>query len=137
MLLGFSRERRRRRLRAQPMPSHWRGIISRTLPFFDRLSTADQEELLGHVQVFLAEKRFEGCAGLAVTEEMCAVIAAQACLLLLHRKTDYFPRLLSILLYPTTYSSHEQRPINQNVVWEGRSERLGETAAGMGSLVLA
>jgi MtfA peptidase len=33
-----------------------------------RLSTADQTELQGHIQVFLAEKRFEGAAGLAITE---------------------------------------------------------------------
>ena len=55
--------------------------------FFRRLSAADQAELLGHIQVFLAEKRFEGCAGLEVTDEMRVVIASQACLLLLHRKS--------------------------------------------------
>jgi Mlc titration factor MtfA (ptsG expression regulator) len=39
--------------------------------------------------VFLAEKHFEGCGGLALTDEIRVTIAAQACLLLLHRETDY------------------------------------------------
>ena len=60
-------------------------------------------ELLGHIQVFLAEKRFEGCGGFEITNEVRVTIAAQACLLLLHRGTDYFPGLLTILVYPLTY----------------------------------
>ena len=91
------KERRRRLLRQRPVPAEWRAVITRNLPFFARLSEADQKELLGHVQVLLAEKRFEGCAGLELTDEIRLTIATQACLLLLHRKTDYYPRLLTIL----------------------------------------
>ncbi len=137
MILGFSRERRRRRLRAQPVPDEWRAIISRNLPFFDRLSKADQKELLGHVQVFLAEKRFEGCDGLEVTEEMRLTIATQACLLLLHRKTDYFPQLLTILVYPSGFLVNQARPVDGHIWAEGEEGRIGETGRTMGSLVLA
>ena len=49
--------------------------------------------------MFLAEKQFEGCDGLLITDEIRVVIAAQACLLLLHRDTDYYPDLKSILVY--------------------------------------
>jgi Mlc titration factor MtfA (ptsG expression regulator) len=42
------------------------------------------------MQVFLAEKPFIGCDGLEVTDEMRVTIAAQACLLILKRRTDYF-----------------------------------------------
>ena len=56
--------------------------------FYHRLPAEDRRELQGHIQVFLAEKSFEGCGGLAITEEMKVCIAAQACLLLLHRKTE-------------------------------------------------
>ncbi len=136
-VLGFLKNRRRAQLRSQIFPEEWHAAIERSIAFFPRLSPNDQEELLGHVQVFLAEKGFEGCAGLIVSDEMRAVIAAQACLLLLHRKTDYFPRLLTILLYPTAYTAQEKRPVDQNVIWEGREERLGETGERMRSLVLA
>ena len=94
-------------------------------------------ELLGHIQVFLAEKRFEGCAGFAITDEVRVTIAAQACLLLLHRRTDYFPALLTILVYPLTYMVEEKRQVGEHV-WEERTvSRLGETGHRMGSLVLS
>ena len=136
-MLRLLRERRRRQLRSRPFPEEWRAIIAGNLPFFSRLTAADQEELLGHVQVFLAEKRFEGCDGLKLTDEIRLTIATQACLLLLHRKTDYYPRLLTILVYPAGFVVERDEPVD-DVIWEeGREGRLGETAPQMRSLVLA
>ena len=133
MIYGWLKQRRRRRLSAQPFPKDWQRTIERNVPFFRRLSAKDQGELLGHIQVFLAEKRLEGCGGLELTDEMRVTIAAQACLLLLHRKTDYFPRLLTILVYPSTYMVDENRPV-EGLVWEeGRVPRLGETGGRMGT----
>jgi Mlc titration factor MtfA (ptsG expression regulator) len=112
-------------------------LIQRHVVFFRRLSTKDRAELLGHVQVFLAEKRFEGCGGFTVTDEVRVTIAAQACLLLLHRKTDYFPGLLTILVYPFTYTVEEKRQVAELLWEEGTVSRLGETGRRMGSLVLS
>jgi Mlc titration factor MtfA (ptsG expression regulator) len=112
-------------------------LIQRHVVFFPRLSERDRAELLGHIQVFLAEKRFEGCAGFAITDEVRVTIAAQACLLLLHRRTDYFPGLLTILVYPLTYMAEETRRVGEHVWEEGTMTRLGETGRRMGSLVLA
>ncbi len=134
---GFFKERRRRRLRTQPVPEEWNGVISRNLPFFEQLTPGDQAELLGHLQVFLAEKRFEGCAGLEVTDEMRITIGMQACLLLLHRKTDYYPRLVTILIYPSGFVVKKERYVGGDMWEEGPSGRLGETDGRMGSLVLA
>jgi hypothetical protein len=137
MIFGLLKQRRRRWLRAQPFPKDWLKIIERNLPFFRRLSANDKAELLNHVQVFLAEKRFEGCGDLELTDEIRVTIAAQACLLLLHRKTDYFPRLLTILVYPSTYMVEEERQV-AGPVWEkGRMPRLGETGRNLGTMVLA
>ncbi|PYK37518.1 MAG: hypothetical protein DME49_11510 [Verrucomicrobia bacterium] len=130
-------KQRRRRLRAQPFPKDWLATVESNVPFFRRLSASDQAELLGNIQVFLAEKRFEGCGGLELTDEIRVTIAAQACLLLLHRKTDYFPRLLTILVYPSTYSVEEKRPVEGPVWEEGRMTRLGETGRTLGSMVLS
>src|SRR5437762_10062086 len=136
-MFGLLKQGRRRRLRAQPFPKEWLATIQRSVLFFRRLSARDQTELLGHIQVFLAEKRFEGCGGLAITDEIRVTIAAQACLLLLHRETDYFPGLLTILVYPLTYMVEEKRQIGEHVWEEGTVGRLGETGRRMGSLVLA
>jgi len=137
MIFGLLKRRRRRWLRAQPFPKNWLETIERTVRFFRRLSASDQAELLGHIQVFIAEKRFEGCGGLKLTDEIAVTIAAQACLLLLHRKTDYFPRLLTILVYPSTYMVDEKRQLEGPVWEEGKTARLGETGRQLGTVVLA
>ena len=136
-MLPFLKNRRRKRLKARPFPNEWLKTIKRNVAFFVRLSDKDQAELLDQIQVFLAEKNFEGCAGQEISDEVRVTIAAQACLLLLHRKTDYFPRLLTILVYPSTYLVDENRPITAEIWEEGKSHRSGETARTMGSMVLA
>ena len=135
-MLGFLKDRQRKRLKARPFPNEWLKIIKDRVAFFVRLAAADQAELLDDVQVFLAEKNFEGVE-LEITDEVRVTIAAQACLLLLHRKTDYFPRLLTILVYPSAYSVSENRAITPEIWEEGKSFRAGETARTMGSMVLA
>jgi MtfA peptidase len=137
VILTLLRQRRRRWLRTRPFPKKWLTLIQRHVVFFRRLSASDRAELLGHIQVFLAEKRYEGCGGFAITDEVRVTIAAQACLLLLHRGTDYFPGLLTILVYPLTYMVEEKRQVGEHVWEEGTVSRLGETGRRMGSLVLS
>jgi hypothetical protein len=48
-----------------------------------------QRQLEQHIQVFIPEKPFMGCAGHEITDEMRVTIAAQACLVILNRKSDY------------------------------------------------
>ena len=136
-MLGFFKDRHRKRIKARPFPNEWLRIIKNNVAFFTRLSANDQAELLDHIQILLAEKNFEGCAGQEITDEIRVTIAAQACLLLLHRKTDYFPRLLTILVYPSSYLADEQQPITADIWEEGKHARSGETARVMGSMVLA
>jgi MtfA peptidase len=137
VIFSWLKQRRRKHLRTRPFPKQWLTLIQRHIVFFPRLSGSDRAELLGHIQVFLAEKRFEGCAGFEITDEVRLTIAAQACLLLLHRQTDYFPRLLTILVYPLTYMVEEKRQIGEHLWEEGTVGRLGETGRRMGSLVLS
>jgi Mlc titration factor MtfA (ptsG expression regulator) len=137
MIFGFLKQRRRERLRAQPAPPEWRLILARNLPIFRRLPPEDQSELLGHVQVFLAEKNFEGCGGLELTDQIRVLIAAQACLLLLHRKTDYYPQLTSILVYPSGYTVPGARYVGGDIWEEGGEDLLGHTERHLQSLVLA
>jgi Mlc titration factor MtfA (ptsG expression regulator) len=137
VIFTLLKQSRQRRLRARPFPKKWLTLVQRHVVFFHRLSAGDRAELLGHIQVFLAEKRFEGCGGFAITDEVRVTIAAQACLLLLHRRTDYFPRLLTILVYPLTYMAEERRQVGEHLWEEGTVSRLGETGRRMGSLVLS
>jgi hypothetical protein len=92
--------------------------------------------LEGLTQVFLTEKNFEGCGGLVITDEIKVCIAAQACVLLLHRTTDYYSPLRSILVYPRKYYTDTVRHLGGGVVEERRVVRLGE-AWQTGAVVLA
>lgn len=136
-MISYFRRRRRERLRASPFSETWKAIIERNVPLYSRLSPDDRRELLGHVQVFIAEKHWEGCGGLELTDEIRVTIAAQACVLLLHRESDYYPRVTSILVYPSSYIAPEERSIGGGIWEEAEEERLGHTHERMGVIVLA
>lgn len=136
-MLGF-RSRRRRRIKAQPFPPAWLAIVTRTVPYVQCLSDADKAELYDHIKVFLAEKTFEGCGGLVMTDEIRVTIAAQACVLLLHRDSGYYPDLRTILVYPSSYVAPVKRPLGNGsaMVIETAELRAGESWH-RGSLVLS
>jgi len=94
---------RRERWAAQPFPPAWRNVLRRRVPVYRRLPAHLQQQVRRHVQVFLAEKPFIGCAGLEVTEEMRVTIAAQAALLRLNRPGPLFPELKQVLVYPGAF----------------------------------
>ena len=97
-------ERRRDRLRALPFPPAWRRILRRRVPAVARLPADLQQRLKSHIQVFLAEKPFIGCAGQTITDDQRVTIAAQACLLLLGQpRPRYYPRLREVLVYPDAF----------------------------------
>jgi Mlc titration factor MtfA (ptsG expression regulator) len=135
-MLGWLRRRRREAIRSRPLPPGWHAIIERNVPYVGHLSSRDQDELAGHVQVFLTEKHFEGCGGLQITDEIRVTIAAQACILLLHRQTDYYPRLVSILVYPAAYVVPGGARTPDGFVADEPQARLGESW-GRGVLVVA
>jgi len=125
-MFDFFKNRRREALRAQPLSSEERAILDKNIPYLGTLSAPDRSELEALVQIFLAEKSFEGCGGLELTNEIKLTIAGQACLLLLHRETDIYPNVDSILVYPSAY----RVPTEQHdglVVLEEDQARLGES----------
>ena len=134
-MFGF-KKRRRNRLASQRFPGEWLAIIERNVPFYKKLPPADKKELQRHILVFIGEKRFEGCGGLETTDEIKVTIAAQACILLLHRETNYYPGLPSILVYPQAYVAHKTQCLAGGVVAEGQDVRLGESWH-RGSVVLS
>lgn len=125
-MFGF-RQRRRKQLRTAPFPEDWLIIVERNVPIYRYLPEADRKELHGHILIFLHEKKFEGCGGLQINDEIKVTIAAQACILLLHRKTDYYHALKSIVVYPSAYVAHESRSVGNGILAEGESVRLGES----------
>jgi Mlc titration factor MtfA (ptsG expression regulator) len=132
----FVVERRRRRVRARPFPSAWREILDRRVPYVRRMPAALRRQLEDHVKVFIAEKRFTGCAGMAIDDEVRVTIAAQACLVLLNRRTDYFPHLAQVLVYPGPFMVERVRAEPSGILQEERHALSGESWA-RGQVVLS
>ena len=109
MLIGYSvgkpywRSYQRVKITSQPFKKEWRKILQHRMPYFRQMPADLQLQLKQHIQVFLAEKEFVGCNGVNITDEIKVMVAAQACLLLLNRKTDFYPKLRTILIYPSAF----------------------------------
>ena len=123
----FLIERRRAKLRARPFPAAWRDILDRRVPHYRLLPGDLRSQLEGHIQVFIAEKPFIGCDGLEISDEVRVTIAAQACLLILNRKSDYYPNLRQILVYPGAFMIERLRAEPSGVLQEERHALSGES----------
>ena len=125
-MLSLLKQRRRQRLGAAPFPEAWLDILRKRVPYYRLLSRDEQNQLQRLIRVFLAEKKFEGCGGLEMTDEIRVTIAAQACVLLLNRAHDYYAGLRSVLVYPSSYMAPSQFVDEAGIVHEGDESRLGE-----------
>jgi Mlc titration factor MtfA (ptsG expression regulator) len=103
------RDHRRKALLETPFPAEWRQILERNVVHVRRLQSSAAEELHALIQVFVAEKRWEGCAGLVMTDEIRVTIAAQACLLVLALPNDLYRQVDTILVYPSTVVIPERK----------------------------
>jgi MtfA peptidase len=135
-MFDFFRDRRRKAICERPFPPAWQTILLETVPYATRLAADDQDKLRDLIQIFIEEKRFEGCGGLEVDDEIRVTIAAQACILILRHDGDIYPDLEVILVYPSTYVDHRPRMVEGGIVVEGPEVRLGESWS-RGLVVLA
>jgi len=120
------RDARRKRLLNAPFPSEWENILKRNIAIYPHLPAELKKQLHGDILIFLAEKLFEGCEGLEITDEIKVTLACQACMLLLNRETKYYPTLQSILVYPGAYQAEKISTLGSQRVVEP-SVRLGES----------
>jgi Mlc titration factor MtfA (ptsG expression regulator) len=127
-MFRYFKNRRRARLRAMPFPPAWEVVLDANAPACRGLPPDLRAQLYQHIQVFLAEKHFEGCNGFEITDDVRVTIAGQACLLLLNRETDYYPDLLTVLVYPSVFYADLQEPDESgHVVSEYFEDRSGES----------
>jgi len=94
-----------------------------------------RDQLHGDIQVFLAEKRFEGAGGLEMTEEIRVTVAGEACMLLLNRENRDYPGLVSIVVYPGAFLRRDHRNLG-GAALENEAVLAGESWHA-GTLVLS
>lgn len=140
--VGWSalRRARRDRLLHQPLPDQWAAILERNVPISRRLPPELRRSLDGLVNVFLAEKGFEGCAGLEINDEIRVTVAGSACLLLLGRGRRGFPGFKTILVYPDSFVTRQTSydgmvEINEETVRSGESWERGPVVLAWSDVV--
>jgi len=97
------RRRRLQRLREQPFPQGWLPILETYAPVAKHMPEELRRRWHDAIKVFIADKRFIGCDGLEVTDEMRVAIAGQACLMILNRERGGYDEVHWILVYPTAF----------------------------------
>ena len=108
-MLGWLTERRRKRLLDEPFPTEWTAILERNVAAYKLLDDGEKQRLHDLVQVFIAEKNFEGCGGLELDDEIRVTIAGCACQMLLGREDhDLFSEVVSLLVYPSAVVAKAQ-----------------------------
>lgn len=131
-MFGWWKRRRRRKILAQPWPEAWDLHFNRNIRLSWNLSAEEMKKLQDRTQIFVAEKHWEGCDGLELTDEIKVTIAGQACLMLIGVEDYYFDNVRTILVYPQIFSRQTTDGINSNVV----QHRAGEAWQG-GPIVLS
>lgn len=96
------------------------------------LSETELAKLRNCVRIFCAEKHWEGCDGLKLTDEIRVTIAANASLMLLGVEGFYFDNVKTILVYPGVFG----REANHGMLAGGQEHRSGEAWQG-GPIVLS
>ncbi len=107
-MLGWWREQRRERILEQPFPAAQLAVLEKNVAHYRRMNTEQRQRLRDLVQVFVAEKHWEGCGGLELTEDMRFTIAAQACMLVLELPHRLYENVESIFVYPSVVVRPEQ-----------------------------
>lgn len=125
-LRRYMQRLRRQKLSKEALHPNHIAILHEKVTLYSRLSQALKEELHGHINIFLDEKNFIGCAGVVVNDEMRIVVAGNACMLLLQGAQRRFVGFTSIMLYPEAYVAHEVRH-DGLVATEQASARAGES----------
>ena len=136
MQFPWSKTNHRRELLVQPFPAAWAGYLSANVALYRTLTAHEQTKLGDIARVLVAEKGWEGCGGLTLTEEILVTIAAQAALLVLGFEDEYYPNVETILVYPQGFLVTVRRPGVGGVIAEQMVPYAGE-AAQRGPIVIS
>ncbi|MFH1727421.1 MAG: M90 family metallopeptidase [Pseudomonadota bacterium] len=131
----FKRFLSRKKLLKAAFPGSYIEILKNNMKIYNILPDELKKDLHSKINVFLSEKSFEGCGGLELNDEIRLTIAGSACILLLNRKTSFFSRLESILVYPSSYLVNTKKNIGGQFVDD--IEHLTGESWSYGTVVLA
>jgi len=124
----WSKSRKRHALLELPFPDAWLGYLSSNVAYSHLLPEPSQQKLRDITRIIIAEKSWEGCGGLTLTDEIRVTIAAQAAILVLGFDEDYYLDVESILVYPHGFLVTTQQGEAGRVIREDLMPLSGEAA---------
>ena len=130
-MFSWFKNRRRSKILSQAWPEAWSLHLNRNVRLTWGMNEAETETLQTKIKMMVAEKNWEGCEGLQLTDEMKVTISAQAGLMLLGVPNFYFDNVKTILVYPKAF----RRQTANGFVMD-QTHRAGEAWQG-GPIVLS
>lgn len=135
MIFQWLRNRRRAKIARKEFPAGWKDILRSNVWHVQFLSEEQTKRLRLFVQVFVAEKYWEGCDGQQIDDEVKVTIAAHAGLLTLGKYPIWYDHVLSILVYPNEQITKDVDDVG-GIMTETAEVRLGE-AVWQGPVILS
>ncbi|MEY2399923.1 MAG: MtfA peptidase [Ilumatobacteraceae bacterium] len=124
--------------RRKRLPDNWEEIVRRTFAYWRLLDHAEQQRLTELAGDLVANKRWEAARGFVMTDEVVVTIAMQAAVLILGLDSDYFGKVTSIIVHPTTFSIPGPRATDiRGMLDDGSRPLLGEAHHDRGPILLA
>lgn len=121
-MLGWWRKRRL----PPPIPEPlWQSVLA-DYPFLRQPATAAAERLRLLAAQFLADKRFHGAQGLAITDAMAVAISAQAVLPVLHLGLRWYDDFVTVVVHPDQVVARRKEQDEAGVVHEWDEVLAGE-----------
>lgn len=110
MLIRWLRNRRRRRILAEPFPADWERLLERRLRHYRHLPAEQRRRLHQIVQVMVVDKDWAGAGELEITTDMKVTVAGEAAVMVSGFETPYFfDRLHTLVIHPGTvrFTQHQ------------------------------
>jgi MtfA peptidase len=113
----------------------WQRLVD-AMPFLRGFDAADADRFRALIARFLTDKTVTGAHGMEVDDDMRLVIAAQACLPVLHLGLEPYADFVEVIVYPSAFAVQRQVTDDAGLVHEYDDVLAGE-AMDKGPVVLS
>jgi len=136
MNFPWSKSQHRRELLASAFPADWLQTLTANVPVYSRLTNTQQQTLRDTARILVAEKSWEGAAGLTLTDEIKVTIAGHAAWLVLGFDGEYFPNIETVIVYPQGFLVTTRQVETRGVLAETVLAASGQ-AAQQGPVIIS
>jgi Mlc titration factor MtfA (ptsG expression regulator) len=124
--------------RRRHLPEAWEQIVRSEVAYWHILDDTERQRLAGLAEHLVSNKRWEAANGFELTDEVVVTISMQAAVLVLGLDTDYFSKVTTIIVHPTTFAIPGPRPTAiHGMIDAGARPLLGEAHHDRGPILLA